>query len=197
MKLTITKDELNEIDMEALMEPVKWAPSAEYFDKKAGDEFYRLISYIASKYPAGSKFVDIGTYYGLSAVALASNTECTVVTYDVYDHITEDETVTTVKNVPNVEFRLKDCMDDMAELASASVIIIDVDPHDGNQEKDMMDKLRESGFKGLVILDDINLNDGMKRFWTNVPEAKYEATKYGHWSGTGLVSFGDVEIVLD
>jgi predicted O-methyltransferase YrrM len=197
MIITVTKEELNDIDMGAFIDPVKWAPAAEYFDKKAGEEFYRLISFIASKYPAGSKFVDIGTYYGLSATALASNKDCSVVTYDVYDHITEDESVTTVKNIPNVEFRLKDCIDDMHELASADVIIIDVDPHDGIQEQEMLEKLREVGFRGLMILDDINLNDAMKKFWTNITEKKVEATKYGHWSGTGLVMFGNVDVHLE
>lgn len=196
MKLTIKKEDLENIDMNTFADPVKWAPAAEYFDKKAGEEFYRLIAYIASQHPAGSKFVDIGTYYGLSATALASNPDCSVVTYDVYDHITEDDDVSTVKTIPNVEFRLKDCIDDMQEICSAKVVIIDVDPHDGTQEIEMMEKLREHNFSGLVILDDINLNANMKKFWSAIPEKKYEATQYGHWSGTGLVCFGDTDVEL-
>jgi predicted O-methyltransferase YrrM len=196
MNIFISKDQLNKLNMEASKRPVTWTPSSQYYDKPAGDEFYRLISFIAQNMPDGSSLVDIGTYFGLSAVALASNPKCTVKTYDIYDHITEDSTAFTVKNLENVEYCLKDCMDDGDVLAAAKVIILDVDPHDGAQETDIMAKLRAVGFKGIVILDDINLNEKMKAFWSEIPERKLDITSYGHWSGTGIVYFSD-EIRVD
>lgn len=191
MKLTITKEALNSIDISSHKEPVNWTPAVEYFEKPAGDEFYRLIAYIAEHMPSGSLLLDIGTYFGLSACALASNKACNVKSYDIYDHITDNPDLLTIKNVSNIEYLLKDCMEDETALASAKLIVLDVDPHDGVQETDIFAKLRSVGFKGVVILDDIKLNDGMKTFWAEIPERKVDVTAYGHWSGTGIVYFSD------
>lgn len=191
MKLTITKESLNVLDMDTYKNAISWTPAVEYFDKPAGDEFYRLIAFIAQQFEAGTKFVDIGTYYGLSARALSTNTNSSIKTYDIYDHITDNPETLTIKNVDNVEYLLKDCMDDGDVLSEAKLIVLDVDPHDGIQERDMFDKLRSVGFKGVVILDDIKLNDGMKSFWSDIPERKQDVTAYGHWSGTGIVYFSD------
>ena len=43
--------------------------------------------------------------------------------------------------------------------------------------------------KGAVILiDDIHLNEGMFRAWTEFPGDKFDATTYLHWSGFGIVT---------
>lgn len=189
--MIISKEDLDNIDMIAWKKAVEWTSSAEYFDKPAGEEFYRLIAYLAQQMPAGCTFVDIGTYFGLSAAALASNEGCQVKTYDIYDHITDNIDTYTIKNVNNIEFLIKDCLDDADVLAKASIIVLDVDPHDGLQETEIVAKLRAVGFKGVLIVDDIKLNDKMKQFWNEIPERKKDVSTYGHWSGTGIVYFSD------
>ena len=62
----------------------------------------------------------------------------------------------------------------------------------------------QSGYRGLLLLDDIELNDEMKRWWQEVQDGAavggyraFRFTPVGHWSGTGLVDFGGELIVKD
>ena len=185
--LDVNASVLNAIDMNAYKQYVRWTKVGDYFDKPAGSEFYRLLAHLARQMPAGSTLVDIGTYCGLSALALAMNEACDVITYEVYDQIPED--ATTIRDVGNITYNIKDALTDTEVLSTAKIIVLDVDPHDGVQETEIMAALRGMGYEGLVVLDDIKLNDQMKTFWGNIPERKYDLTQYGHWSGTGVVCF--------
>ena len=49
--------------------------------------------------------------------------------------------------------------------------------------------LKHNGFKGLLFLDDIYLNDAMRIFWDSITEPKYDLTSVGHFSGNGIVDF--------
>ena len=56
----------------------------------------------------------------------------------------------------NVEFKIQDFReDDTLDYDNISIIMIDVDPHDGTAEEEMFEYLEEKGWKGLVLLDDI------------------------------------------
>ena len=70
--------------------------------------------------------------------------------------------------------------------------MLDVDPHDGIQERDFFKFFEEIGYVGLVVLDDIYINNNMKKFWNDIKQPKLDMTQYGHWSGTGLVQFGNL-----
>ena len=59
----------------------------------------------------------------------------------------------------------------------------------GKQERVFVDNLMSVGYKGTVLFDDIHLNEGMKQFWSSVTQEKHDYTSYGHWSGTGVVTF--------
>ena len=52
-----------------------------------------------------------------------------------------------------------------------------------------MDELEKIGYKGLVLLDDTKLNEGMVTFWNSITQEKLDISDYGHWSGTGIVNF--------
>lgn len=123
--------------------------------------------------------IDIGTYRGFSAFSFASNKKNKVHTFDITDYI-------EIELPENVEFHLKDGLDIPNELLNkANIILLDVDPHDGIQEYPILDHIIKSGFRGLLIVDDVNLNDGMKSFYNSI---KYEKEiVYWHHSGTGLV----------
>ena len=62
-------------------------------------------------------------------------------------------------------------------LLSADLIFIDVDPHEGIVEYDMLLWLKENNFKGLILFDDIHLGPGhmgitsgnsMQQFWDKI-----------------------------
>lgn len=191
LNITITKSELDELDISRCEKMISWCPTSQYFNKPSGSEHYRLFAYISKCLPNDSIVIDIGTYYGMSAAALSYNKNVNVKTYDIYDNITDDSNINTIRNEHNIEYLIRNCCDDVQTLNSATVIVLDVDPHYGIQEREIIDKIRESGFKGILFCDDIHLNDGMKSFWNDIPERKKDITEYGHWSGTGVVFFSD------
>jgi hypothetical protein len=50
--------------------------------------------------------------------------------------------------------------------------------------------LSEIDWSGKIVFDDINLNNGMKKFWNSLPdEKKQDLSEVGHVSGTGIMEF--------
>jgi predicted O-methyltransferase YrrM len=173
-----------------------------FFLGEAGREHYKLLSFLAKQLPEGSKAFDIGTYRGCSALALANATNIKVITYDIENHIPEN--VLSCRNHPQIEFRLANCLTEpyLSELVEAHLIFLDIDPHNGTDETNFVKVLKERGFQGVLVLDDINLNPEMRNFWENtIPSGlkKLDLTKYGHWSGTGALIFNTekYDILLD
>ena len=177
---------------------ISWKPDYhQYFMKEAGEEHYKLLAHLSSQLPKGTQVVDLGTLYGSSALALASNPDVSVVTYDIHECIPDKYKAMSVLGLPNVKQIIKDGVEAVTDYASFTpLIVLDIDPHDGVQEKRTIEALIKQGYQGVVVCDDINLNDGMKAFWQWVPAEikKYDVSKYGHWSGTGILVF-DPEVV--
>jgi hypothetical protein len=144
-------------------------------------EHYKLLAYFASLYD-NTTFYDLGSYKGNSAIALAENLNNQVISYDIGYFLEY------ARQPINVEFRIGDFYRDKG-LLDSPLIMVDVDPHDGKQESLFFNYLETNKYKGMVILDDIHLNKGMEDFWRSVSQRKVDATKYGHYSGTGLVFF--------
>jgi hypothetical protein len=88
----------------------------------------------------------------------------------------------------NVEFRLGNFLED-TRLLDAPLVFIDVDPHDGIQEKVFHDFFTVSHFKGIVLWDDIRCNPEMEEWWKSIDTHKLDLSKVGHWSGTGLTTY--------
>lgn len=131
--------------------------------------------------------VDIGTLFGMSALAMSTNPNLEVWSYDITNHIPADA---PIRDVPNISFRLKNGIDAIPDFVTkTSFIVLDIDPHDGKQEKDFLQRLEYQGFKGRVLCDDIHLNPAMEAFWFSVTQRKEDLTEQGHWSGTGLIYF--------
>jgi hypothetical protein len=125
--------------------------------------------------------IDIGTYRGHSAFAWASNRRNNVHTFDIADYV-------EIELPDNVTVHHKGGLEiPKALIKSANIILLDVDPHDGIKEPEIFKHIVKSGFKGLLICDDICLNEEMKDFWDSI-EHKKEIV-YWHHSGTGLVYF--------
>lgn len=157
-----------------------------YFDEPAGREHYRLLEELSEAYE-GDVVVDVGTLYGSSALALAANPKVQVWTYDIRSHVPE---TAGVREVPNISFRIKDGIEAVPDFVDkTSLILLDVDPHDGEQEARFFEALAKHGYRGDVVCDDIHLNPAMKAWWESVTLPKEDLTHKGHWSGTGIVHF--------
>ena len=80
--------------------------------------------------------------------------------------------------------------DDTLDYDRISIIMIDVDPHDGVQEEEMFLFLEEKEWQGLVLLDDIGPQwPEIEDFWNRITFPKLDVSDVGHMSGTGAVSF--------
>lgn len=186
---------------------IQWCTGMfDFFNESPGKEHYKLIAFLAKQFPQNSLFIDIGTAEGHSAVALTANPTAKVITYDLLNRITSISATVgkqTISNHPRIDYRIKNCLSESEykNLKDSSLIFLDVDPHDGTQETQIVTMLLMVGFRGVVLCDDIHLNDGMKYWWANgIPShvKKVDLTAYGHWSGTGALlfdtTFADIRI---
>lgn len=144
------------------------------FHEGAGSEHYRLLTEISKE---KNIIYDIGTYRGASAVALSNANH--VHTWDVQNLL--------VCDLPeNVTYHIGDCL--TPDLIAADLILLDTF-HDGGFEKKAYNYLCENGYKGVLILDDIHLNQEMDEFWSEIFHEKEDVTEIGHYTGTGIVYF--------
>lgn len=184
MQFNLDVNKIRETDLSELYEKFNWSDDGKLVNESPGNQHYKLLAYI-SKEVAPKLVLEIGTRWGVSAAALATNPVVRVVTCDLCDQ-TKEETLPE-----NVTFILRDGFDVIDEYVhEADLIFMDVDPHDGVQERKMIDKLTQLEYKGVLILDDINLNESMQTLWNSITQDKLDISPVGHYSGTGIVFFG-------
>ena len=184
MKITLNNKILDALDMKSIESKI--TTYHDYFALPAGQEHYRLLRYLAKQ--INGPIVEIGTHAATSVVALSVDTTHPIVTYDVVN-VKERE----FDDLTTVTFRLCEFSDDIEYrdfILAAPMIFIDA-PHDGAFEMYCYQWLKDNGYKGLTIWDDIHLNEPMRQFWSNIDLSKQDLTKYGHITGTGAIFFGD------
>ena len=73
-------------------------------------------------------------------------------------------------------------------LLESDIIFMDAGDHTGKTyENFLISFLRKNNYKGLVIWDDIFLNNDMIDVWNSIPNnEKINITNIGHYCGTGL-----------
>jgi len=164
---------------------------------RINNSHYPLLTYLASQIHNG-KIVELGTQAGFSALALSTNKTNRVLTYDVVD-------VFNLRELSNVERRIGNIFEigEEEELLDADLVFVDTE-HTGEFEKQVYDYLVKNHYRGLLLLDDIHLNDDMEEFWKSITTTKHDITQIGHNKchrkhdricGTGLVDFsGRVQI---
>lgn len=208
MILITVNDSVQTENLSEMYPYVEWSPNMwGYFNDPPGREHYRLLANIAKQFPDNQTFADIGTSEGHSAAAMTANPTAKVITYDLEDLFVRKPYSfgkKTIKDHARIEFRVENCLKpkEMDQLKEVPFIFLDVDPHDGIQETQIIQTLQYYGYRGIVMCDDIHLNDGMKWWWnTQVPPSikKVDLTKYGHWSGTGVLVFDPtfVDVTVD
>ena len=158
---------------------------------EVGHEHYKLLCYLSTRFNH-STILNIGTHLGHSALALSYNATNVVHSFDIVDNVRP-----LIKNAKNIRFHQEDLFDrDVFDKWSGVIlecpfIFLDVHPHNGKMETTFIGYLKEAGYKGFVVCDDIWYFKEMRNnFWYKLEDKyRYDLTDLGHWSGTGIVTF--------
>lgn len=177
--LNISSNDLNKMDT-TFINHYGLTHETAHFHSVAGREHYRLLMYISTLFENVTLF-DVGTNRCMSAVALSYNQKNKIKSYDIVQLLAVNPII------DNVKFILGNSIED-DEIKSCPFIFLDVD-HDGTYEKILYEHLTSINWKGILMLDDIHLNEPMKSYWNSFTQPKFDLTEKGHWSGTGLVYF--------
>lgn len=186
MKLAL--DALNAINLESIRPFVK---ESEWFYQPPGREHHKLLAYLSTLFTNRTIF-DIGTHHGDSAHALAFNQTNRVYSFDITDRVPAHR-----RQCLNIDYQLTDLFNATTRAAwkdrllASALIFIDIDPHEGSREFELVTWLYNNSYEGIIVLDDIWYFKEMRNnLWYRI-EGKYKTdlTQVGHWSGTGLVSF--------
>lgn len=156
----------------------------------SGVSEYRLYAYLSTLFNE-TTILDIGTRTGGSALALSYNQKNRIRSYDIVE-----QGASSIRK-ENVSWIISDFMKDKdIDWDNVSIIVIDVGPHDGKQERVMMDWLREKGWKGILVLDDIGPGWPLiQEMWNEITDEKIDVTDFAHLSGTGIVNFGNLHTI--
>lgn len=195
MEIILDNSLISSIDFNKL-EPFLNAQSEPFLplvvkETSRGGDYYRTLAYIANHFQ-NSLIFDIGSGHGFSALALSFEQSNRVISYDL-DRSRGLEIKEKEKG--NIKFLLGDALSDQV-LTLTSIIYLDT-YHDGEFERKVIERLIKEKWQGLLIMDDILDYPGLKVVWEDISLPKYNITKYGHFSGFGIVLFGkDIEIKL-
>ena len=151
-----------------------------------GDSPFKLYAYLSTLF--NKKIIlDVGTEYGNSALSFSYNESNKVISYNII------EQGASRINKENITWKVMDFRnDDTIDYDNVEVICIDVDPHDGKQEVEMIQFLKDKKWSGILLLDDIHKDHQMDNFWNSLDfseDVKYDITPIGHSSGTGVILF--------
>jgi hypothetical protein len=183
-RLGINRETVARVDLQPLARHVADAKHLRYFLDTEFKEHYRLIACLSSRFDHATVF-DIGTNKGYSALALSHTPSNRVVSYDLVDL----KALRFPEELDRIEYRIGDVLGD-PRLLTSPLIMLDTN-HDGGFESEFYAFLKQNHYRGWLFLDDIHLNTAMIRFWDSISEPKEDLTPIGHYSGSGLVSFGD------
>jgi predicted O-methyltransferase YrrM len=162
-----------------------------------GEHYKLLAGLVASMQPR--VVVEVGTFLGLSALALRKYLprEGVLTTFDVVKWDAFEDTCLRASDF--ADGQLVQALGDLSDpavmrehralLAKADLIFVDA-PKDGVFEPRFLRNLEDVPFEKppLVVFDDIRLWN-MLAVWRGIARPKLDLTSFGHWSGTGLVSW--------
>jgi hypothetical protein len=190
--MRLTQADIDSVDLERLRPYV--ASPEEFFGKR---EHYKLLAHLTTLLPPGATVVDIGTHRGDSALSLSYSRHL-VDTFDVVDKTSSrGNDWNTYKSAFHLSAHIGDLFDlktreaHRKTLLDSLLIVVDIDPHEGTRELELVEWLRDHDYGGIIVLDDIWYFKQMRdNLWSRIESRfKTDATSLGHWSGTGIVSF--------
>jgi predicted O-methyltransferase YrrM len=143
--------------------------------------------------------IEVGTFTGLSALALKKYlpAEGVLTTFDITEWSAFSDTC--LKKSDFEDHRLVQQLGDLSDAAvmkrhaeligKADLIFVDA-PKDGVFEPRFLQNLDQMEFEKppLLVFDDIRLWN-MLAVWRGITRPKIDLTSFGHWSGTGIVSW--------
>lgn len=184
-----------------------------------GREHYALLNYLSHTFGDCRHVVDIGTRFVASALSMGSNFQTPVWTFDLpsskerhdaFRGKTEDEWQDELQKVGvTVKFHNLDLIavsdDEFKRYMNTWFIMLDTAhrPYTKPFEREFFQRLLDMNYRGVLLLDDIDEHDEMRRWWKEVRDGAkdgkyttYDVSSIGHWSGTGLVDFsGQLKVV--
>ena len=182
-------------------------------------EHYCAILAHLSTYFNDSIIVDMGTHTGNSAAALSYNKSNKVYTFDITpteeaaELFKEDEYKNIIYIIGNCiennwygqplgpfSTNLSEPLKSEKEIfLSSELIFLDIDPHDGVQEPQVLDFLITNDWKGVMVCDDIgHQHPPMHDWWNSIELPTYIIrNKYAAFKGTGIVCFDGQEVLSD
>ena len=174
-----------------------------YFD--VTKEHYHFLAAVSTMIENGS-IIDTGTHRGGSAIALSFNQSNKVYTYDI-----EAYKLGIKGNVKNnhanilyhCPFSIITLMEtDPDKILNSDAFFVDIN-HEGPDEIKLFDFLFENNYKGILILDDIHINNEMKQVWSYIQSkdvVTLDVTNIAHLldgDGTGVVFFDKTHKCID
>ena len=174
----------------ALLRELSLRPAypANAFGRDPSNPYYDFLYHVVAELGA-DRVLELGTCTGGSASHMAAaRRECRVFTVDILQHPVTREKLRTYS--PNVELVQGDSCDSEVVTRLEAHGPYDLIFFDTDHRYDLIKKEWElyrgmirSG--GVALFDDIFMNEGMKRFWEEVPDPKV-AFKHLHWTGFGV-----------
>lgn len=162
-----------------------------YFFQPPGREDMRLLAYLSIQFK-NATLLNVSSSPENSALALSYNKSNTVHSISWEDKPHNP----LIRTVPTLRFEKANLWDNQTAqtyktvIQSCPLIFLDIDPHDGVKEYEFYKYLKEIDYKGILLCDDIHHFEGMRKFWYFIQEdEKHDLTRFGHWSGTGLINF--------
>ena len=182
-------------------------------------EHYCAILAHLSTYFNDSIIVDMGTHTGNSAAALSYNKSNKVYTFDITpteeaaELFKEDEYKNIIYIIGNCiennwygqplgpfSTNLSEPLKSEKEIfLSSELIFLDIDPHDGVQEPQVLDFLITNNWKGIMVCDDIgHQHPPMHDWWNSIELPTYTIrNKYAAFKGTGIIVFDGQEVLSE
>lgn len=198
MQILLSKEAVSQVDLTHLAHFLQWNPVyQQYFVKEVGQEPFKLFAYLSKQ--IGGVAIDMGTLYGSSALALSYNENTKVVSFDTVRHIPDSQDIVTPLKRPNIKMFVCSCQAVLHYAATADVIVLDIDIRFSQEIRKIINELDYFKFKGILVLDNININDEMKQLWHEVANhhKKLDVTAIGHHTGTGIIVYNPSHIDID
>ena len=154
----------------------------DFLDRDNNDTFkqhYKLLAYISTKI-SECTIADVGTFRGLSALALSNNMANNIISYDIKNY-------REVLAKANITYVIESWEDNITSICNSGLIFFDAGSYNPEQssnnilnEQMFYEMLIAADYKGVVIFDDLFMSSVSRSFLESVKIKTYNISKYGH-----------------
>lgn len=191
---SLTNPELDSLDMSEPYDIMYQTPERENMLCRSGLEHYRLLFWITQTF-SNILITELGVFNGIGTACLCANKTNYVFAFDL-----DFSTLHFISPPVNVTFNKVDKTKDTEYFSpgikGCDIIFVDT-WHSGIMEKQVFEYLKEKNWNGILIYDDIYFNPAMTEMWKSIDIEKYDLTRIGHSSGTGVVIFDNKKDYID